>query len=68
MKFKDYVYERPDVKEVATAIEGFAEEIANAKSFASAKQALEQALELQDHYCTMAILCSIRHSINTEDS
>ncbi len=68
MKFKDYVYERPDVKEVAKAIERFAEEIANAKSFASAKQALEQVLELQDHYGTMAVLCSIRHSINTEDS
>lgn len=67
MKFSEYVYKRPNIEEVSNKVIEIANAISQSNSLDEAISLIKKAEEITNHFQTMATLCSIRNSINTED-
>ena len=66
-KFSEMKYERPDLEEVKAKLRGFTKRLSEAPDFASAKAVFLEKEEAEKHINSMAVICSIRHSVNTKD-
>ena len=67
MKFKDYVYERPDLKRITERFEILLEEFKDSQTLDQQNNILRQINEVRNNIETMSSLVHIRHSIDTED-
>lgn len=68
MKFKDYPYERPDMKQIEQSFKELIETFRKADSFEAQDQALSAVNKLRNKINTAFDLVYIRHSIDTNDS
>jgi M3 family oligoendopeptidase len=67
LKFEDYTYTRPNLDEVKRQFEAMLEKFNGAYSIEEQSQAMNEINRIKNDIGTMFNLCSIRHSINTED-
>jgi M3 family oligoendopeptidase len=67
MRFEDYTYLRPNFEEVKREFEAALEKFNGANSIEEQCQAMNEINRIKNDIGTMFNLCSIRHSINTED-
>ena len=67
MKFKDYVYERPDLKRITERYEILLEEFKDSQTLDQQNNILRQINEVRNNIETMSSLVHIRHSIDTKD-
>lgn len=67
MKFKDYVYERPDLKRITKRFEILLEEFKDSQTLDQQNNILRQINEVRNNIETMSSLVHIRHSIDTKD-
>jgi M3 family oligoendopeptidase len=67
MRFEDYTYTRPNLDEVKREFDGALDKFNGARSVEEQSQAMSEINMIKNDIGTMFNLCSIRHSINTED-
>ena len=67
MTFKEMPYERPDIEALKTRLTALTEQLSSAADYAAAKLAFLEMEKLNKHIQTQAVLCSVRHSIDTRD-
>ncbi|GAA0324520.1 M3 family oligoendopeptidase [Bacillus carboniphilus] len=67
MQFQDYEYKRIDVDSFKNEFHQALEQFKNSSSLEQVDLALKEIIRLRNYAETMANLCYIRHSINTED-
>lgn len=67
MKFKDYPYQRPDLKQAQEQGQQIISSLQTATSYEAFKQAMDAFIQLQRDFQTQANLVYIRHSIDTSD-
>lgn len=67
MKFNDYKYERPEMKEVKEKALGILKDMENAQSKENFLAGMDEFIKLRLHVESMFQLVSIRHSIDTKD-
>ena len=67
MKFKDYIYERPNYEEIKKSFLELVDKIKNASTYDEQKLHINQLNNIRKHIETMSTLASIRNSINTAD-
>ena len=67
MKFNDYKYERPEMKEVKDKALDILKAMENAQSKESFLENMDEFIQLRLHVESMFQLVSIRHSIDTRD-
>ncbi len=67
MGFENYTYTRPNLTEIKTDFDAAIEDFKNAASAAEQTKAMDRVNELRNNLGTMFNLCSIRHSIDTND-
>lgn len=67
MKFKDFVYERPNVDFFKNAIIQEVSNFKNAKTIAEQKKTILAINELRSNFDSMYSLASVRHSIDTRN-
>ncbi|WP_106767054.1 M3 family oligoendopeptidase [Paenibacillus faecalis] len=67
MRFSDYPYKRPDLKEIEQRFNQLLKSFNEADTFEEQDQAMKAINELRQHMDTQATLVSIRHSIDTTD-
>ena len=67
MTFKEMPYERPDIEALKTRLTALTEQLSSAANYAAAKLAFLEMEKLNKHIQTQAVLCSVRHSIDTRD-
>ncbi|UOY92646.1 M3 family oligoendopeptidase [Ectobacillus sp. JY-23] len=67
MSFQDYTYVRPNMKEVETRFTKALAQFEKATSAKQQEQAMEQINAVRNDYHTMANLCYVRHTIDTND-
>jgi M3 family oligoendopeptidase len=67
MKFSDYKYERPNLEEVKKDLETQIALIGESEPFEVEKKAIEEIFEINDHIGSLAVLVSIRNSVDTKD-
>ena len=67
MKFNDYKYTRPDLKEFTQQANQYLEALKHAESFEAFNDAFNALNTLKRNISTQGTLASIRHSINTKD-
>lgn len=68
MKFQDYVYKRPDMDRLTEDFKKLIEKIHTAKSANEQIAAVDEINKERKAFETMAVLCSVRNSINTKDA
>ncbi|MDX9916503.1 MAG: M3 family oligoendopeptidase [Gudongella sp.] len=67
MKFKDYLYERPDLDKMEKDFAELLKKFGNAESASIQSEIIDEITAMRNNFDTMITLVSIRHSINTED-
>ena len=67
MKFSEFKYEQPDLKQAQQSVNACIEKIKNAKSHAEAREAFIEFDDINKHLQTLAIICNTRFTINTQD-
>lgn len=67
MKFNDFIYQRPDMDQLANSFKNYTKVIQEAKSANEQIEAIEKINEVRRNFATMSTLCSVRNSINTQD-
>jgi M3 family oligoendopeptidase len=67
MKFQDYEYTRPVKEEVEAKFNDLLHSFSNAESFEEQSAAMNEINKLRNDVDTMSSLCSIRHTIDTND-
>jgi M3 family oligoendopeptidase len=67
MKFSDYKYERPDLEQVKKDLETEINKIGSDNTYEEEKAAIQKIFEINDQVGTMAVLVSIRNSLDTKD-
>ena len=67
MKFSEFKYEQPDLKQAQQSVNACIEKIKNAKSYAEAREAFIEFDDINKHLQTLAIICNTRFTINTQD-
>lgn len=68
MKFSEYPYKRPDIKEIEQRFKELLKAFNEASSFEEQDQTMTAINELRHNMDTQSTLVSIRHSIDTTDS
>ena len=66
-KFKDYKYERPDLKRIEEEFDTLLKRFNEAENAEVQSEIIRDINKIRNHFDTMATLVSIRHSIDTED-
>ncbi len=67
MGFENYTYTRPNLTEIKTDFDAAIEDFNNAASAGEQSKAMDRVNEIRNNLGTMFNLCSIRHSIDTND-
>lgn len=67
MKFSEYEYQRPNLKEVQSSIEEWTRFLEKAKNDDDVLKAIEAFNDIRNHFLTAQTLVSIRYSLNTTD-
>ena len=67
IKFKDYKYERPDLKKIEEEIHRLLVQFDEAQDVETQSGVIREISKIRNNFDTMATLVSIRHSIDTED-
>ncbi|MFB5192920.1 M3 family oligoendopeptidase [Alicyclobacillus fastidiosus] len=67
MRFREYVYERPDMDAVERRFQGLVEELRNASSADEQHDRIEELLRLRNRLSTLSNLVEVRNSIDTRD-
>ncbi|WP_028399358.1 M3 family oligoendopeptidase [Ectobacillus panaciterrae] len=67
MSFEKYVYTRPDMKVIENRFTDALQQFSSASSAQEQEQAMERINEIRNDYNTMANLCHVRHTIDTND-
>jgi M3 family oligoendopeptidase len=67
MKFEDYTYSRPNLDEVKEQFDAALVKFTGSGSVEEQNQAMDEINSIKNDLGTMFNLCSIRHSINTND-
>lgn len=67
MKFSEFRYERPDIAQLQASFQEALDSFRRAGSAALQHEAMKRINELRRRYSTMANLCHIRHTIDTND-
>ncbi|WP_195937866.1 M3 family oligoendopeptidase [Romboutsia sp. 1001713B170131_170501_G6] len=67
MKFSDFKYERPNYEKSKNQIIEIINNIENSKTYKEQRKNIDKLNSIRNNIETMNTLCSIRHSINTED-
>lgn len=67
MSFEDYTYKRPNLEVVKENFDSVIGSFKNASSAEEQSKAMNKVNELRNHLDTLFNLCSIRHSIDTND-
>jgi len=67
MKFSEMTYKRPDMEELKKDFEQLTADFKAAKTGEEQFDVHKRYYEVIKHFSTQSTLCSIRHSINTED-
>lgn len=67
MKFEEFKYERPNVEELEKNYKILLKKIVSAQSADEQIKVFDQLNRLRRNFATMAVLCSIRNSLNTHD-
>ena len=67
MKFSEYVYERPDLKEVQSQYQKAFLQLKQSASTDEFMTVFKQLNQLRNHLSTMMTLSSLRYTINTAD-
>ena len=67
MKFSEMPYARPDIEALKTKYAELTERLKAAADYAEAKAVFLEMETLYKHAQTQAVLCSVRHSIDTRD-
>ncbi len=67
MKFKDYLYQRPNIDEIKAKYEASIEQFRNAKDAKTQIEVIKSVFKIYDEVDTMQQLVSIRYSLNTQD-
>jgi oligoendopeptidase F len=67
MKFNDYSYQRPDLQSFKSSFQEVLNQFINAPNVEQQAKLLQEINALRVDFDTMASICSIRHSINTND-
>ena len=68
MKFTEYAYKRPDLKRVSQNFQKFISDFSDAETFEDAENALKKINRVRRDFSSMASICQIRHTINTQDA
>ncbi|HVJ49027.1 M3 family oligoendopeptidase [Desulfitobacterium sp.] len=68
MKFKDYIYIRPDITEIQTTFHTSLDHFQHATSFQEQDQVMVEINLLREKFDSMFELVQIRHSVDTTDS
>lgn len=67
MIFQEFKYERPDMDKLGKEVDGLIKKLENSKSVEEQNQLIGEYNKLFSYLMTQFTLCSIRHSINTND-
>ena len=67
MKFSDYAYQRPDLQGFKSSFQEVLNQFINAPNVEQQAKLLQELNALRVDFDSMASICSIRHSINTND-
>jgi hypothetical protein len=67
MKFSEFQYKRPDIKELENTFKGLLESFDNAESFESQSSTMEKINALRNEFESMSQIVSIRHTIDSTD-
>jgi oligoendopeptidase, M3 family len=67
MKFREMPYTRPDPEQIKSEYRGLTERLAKAQSYEEARAVFLEKEEKEKIVDTMAVLASVRHSIDTRD-
>ena len=67
IKFKDYQYVRPNLDEAKQKFEETVAILSDDNPNVDPIKAIDEINKVRAHFQTMATLCSIRNSINTQD-
>ncbi|MFD2443312.1 M3 family oligoendopeptidase [Bacillus sp. CGMCC 1.16607] len=67
MRFEDYTYKRPNMTEVKEAFQSALEQFKSADKIEVQNDAMKKVNEIRGKLGTMFNLCSIRHSVDTND-
>lgn len=67
MKFSEYQYKRPDMKEFEQAFISLLKKFEQADSYEKQNEAMSEIVNLRNEFESMMTICSIRHSIDTND-
>ena len=67
MGFKDYAYERPDIKQIEGAFIDLLDKFKNASSFMEQDKVMEDLNEIRRDFETLASLVSVRNTLDTTD-
>ena len=68
MGFKDYAYERPEIKQIEEKFIKLLDKFENAASFDEQDSAMEEINEMRRDFETLASLVNVRHTIDTTDT
>ena len=68
VKFQDMPYARPDMEALKESYRRTVRALKEAASFKEAKAAFFALQEAEDRRATMAVLCSVRNTIDTTDA
>ncbi len=67
MKFSDYAYQRPDLQSFKSSFQQGLDQFINAQNAEQQAKLVHELNALRIEFDSMASICSIRHSINTND-
>ena len=68
MKFKDIIYERPDMDAIKEQFKSYTEKLKNASSYEEAKKVFIEQDACMRHVATIQTVANIRRDINTKDA
>ena len=68
MGFKDYAYERPEIKQIEEEFIKLLDKFENATSFDEQDSVMEEINEMRRDFETLASLVNVRHTIDTTDT
>jgi M3 family oligoendopeptidase len=68
MKFTEYTYKRPNLKQIQKSFKKLISDFEYANDFQQAETALKKINQLRCNFLTMATLGQIRHTIDTRDT
>ncbi|MGL5312496.1 MAG: M3 family oligoendopeptidase [Peptostreptococcaceae bacterium] len=67
MKFEQFEYVRPNYEENKKEILKLVEDIQSSSTYTEQKENIDKLNEIRNNIESMSTICSVRHSINTED-